>query len=213
MQKQLIGLTVLSSLILGMTAAHAAPPTAELKVKGKLSVPTCNVMAPDGGVYDLGKISATNIKSGVATTALTPITKTWTITCDADTYLTYTPQDNRSGSESASGGHNYGLGLVNGTGKIGYYTVKMSNAKIDNVASNIVCIQPGQAADCTTMSNVLKGELQGWSNADKSLKAGKTFSADLEVSAVLAGSTTMAGPITEDSKIDGSMTMNFAFGI
>ncbi|EEQ16336.1 beta-fimbriae major subunit [Yersinia frederiksenii] len=53
MKKQLAGLAVLSSLMLGMTAAHAAPPTIELKVKGKLGVPTCNVMAPDDGIYDL----------------------------------------------------------------------------------------------------------------------------------------------------------------
>ncbi|HFO2535023.1 TPA: fimbrial assembly protein, partial [Yersinia enterocolitica] len=154
-----------------------------------------------------------NVKSGVTTTALTPIKKTWTITCDSDTYLTYKAQDNRSGTESAVASQNFGLGLVNGTGKIGYYTVVMSNAKIDNVSSNILCIQTDGTSNCTTTSRLLQGELQGWSNADKSLKAGKTFSADLEVSAVLAGTTTMNGPITEDTQIDGSMTMNFAFGI
>ncbi|MFQ6308427.1 fimbrial assembly protein, partial [Yersinia enterocolitica] len=83
MKKQLIGLTVLSSLVLGMTAAHAAPPTAELKVIGTLTVPSCTVASPDEGVYDFGKLSSSLVKSGTATTALTPMTKTWTVTCDA----------------------------------------------------------------------------------------------------------------------------------
>ncbi|CNG96085.1 MULTISPECIES: DUF1120 domain-containing protein [Yersinia] len=213
MKKQLISLTALSSLVLGMAAAHAAPPTAELKVKGKLSVPTCNVIAPDGGIYDLGKISAANIKSGTTTTVLTPIKKTWTITCDAETYLSYKHLDNRSESASHVSTSSYGLGFVNGTGKIGYYTIIMSNAKIDNATSNLVCIALDGSSPCTTTSNLVKGEVHAWANADKSLKAGKTFSADLEVSAVLAGTTTMNGPINEDTQIDGSMTLNFAFGI
>ncbi|OWF75542.1 fimbrial assembly protein, partial [Yersinia rohdei] len=38
-EKQLIGLTVLSSLISGINVANAATPTAELKVIGTLTVP------------------------------------------------------------------------------------------------------------------------------------------------------------------------------
>ena len=120
MKKQLIGLSVLSSLVLGMAAAHAAPPTAELKVKGKLGVPICNITAPDNGVYDLGRISAVQVKPGTTITSLPTMSKTWIVNCDSPTYLSYRAIDNRTATSSTI---NYGLGFINGTGKIGYYTV------------------------------------------------------------------------------------------
>ncbi len=97
MKTYIFKFTLFTSIILSV-AAQAAPPSAELKVKGKLGVPSCTVIAPDGGIYDLGKISATNVKSGIATTALPTMTKTWTINCDAITYLSYTSIDNRLAS-------------------------------------------------------------------------------------------------------------------
>ncbi len=215
MKAYIAKLMLLAPVVLSF-ATQAATPTADLKVKGKLGVPTCTVIAPDNGVYDLGKISATNIKSGTTTTALPTVTKTWVTTCDTETYLTYTVQDNRSGSESATGGGNYGLGFVNGTGKIGYYTFLMTNPKVDNVSANIRCDGPpesGAEPNCTTTSRMYKNYTQGWSNADNSLKAGKTFSIDIAVHTVLAGAATMNGPVTEDTQIDGSTTINFAFAI
>ncbi|CNI37477.1 beta-fimbriae major subunit [Yersinia massiliensis] len=215
MKTQLIGLTVLASLVLGMAPAHAAPPTAELKVKGKLSVPTCTVISPDAGVYDLGKISASQVKSGTAVTALTPMTKSWVATCDAETYLNLTPTDNRRDSRSdASSALYFGLGNINNTGKIGFYTVEMKNAKVDGLSS-LVFYKNGSAGAFTTVSsaNFQQGYMFGWAETTTTQKAGKLFTADMVVSPTLAGTTTMGGPVTENANIDGSITMQFAFGI
>ncbi|WP_145599286.1 DUF1120 domain-containing protein [Yersinia alsatica] len=215
MKKQLIGLSVLSSLVLGMTAAHAAPPTAELKVKGKLSVPTCTVISPDAGVYDLGRISASQVKSGTAVTALPIVTKNWTATCDAETYLNLTPTDNRRDSRSdISNWLSFGLGNINNTGKIGFYTVEMKNAKVDGLSS-LVFYKNGSAGVFTTGSsaNLQQDYMFGWAETTTTQKAGKVFTADMVVSPTLAGTTTMGGPVTENANIDGSITMQFAFGI
>lgn len=212
MKKQLAKITVLSSLIFGINAANAEAPTAELKVIGTLTVPSCTVNAPDDGVYDFGKLSSSLIKSGAGTTALTPITKNWTVTCDAETYLNFTPVDNRAASASTAGTTNFGMGNVNGTGKIGYYTAQIKNGTVDTKPSNLFSSATSTFA-ASTVANLTTGLRTGWSSAANTQSVGKIFTADITVSPILGGTTVMAGPITEDAEIDGSMTMNFAFGI
>ncbi|HHL2561433.1 TPA: DUF1120 domain-containing protein [Yersinia enterocolitica] len=212
MKKQLAKITVLSSLIFGINAANAEAPTAELKVIGTLTVPSCTVNAPDDGVYDFGKLSSSLIKSGVTTTALTPITKNWTVNCDAETYLNFTPVDNRAESVSTAGATNFGMGHVNGTGKIGYYTAQMKNGTVDGKASNLFS-SVNSTFTATTSAYLTKDMRTGWSSAANTQSVGKIFTADITVSPTLGGTTVMGGPITEDAEIDGSMTMNFAFGI
>jgi type 1 fimbria pilin len=211
MKKQL---TVLAFLILCATAAHAAPPTAELKVKGKIGVPTCNINAPDSGVYNFGNISSTQIKSGTTTTELPKMSKSWTIICDAPTYLNVTPVDNRAATASSTETKaRFGLGSINGNGKIGFYWVVLSNAKVDNQPSNLYYTSTNAFTSVATSANLWSGSVTGWASAANTQTAGKVFSADFEVQPVLAGVTDMKGTITEDTKIDGSLTMNFAFGI
>nr|MDA5512867.1 fimbrial assembly protein [Yersinia intermedia] len=65
----------------------------------------------------------------------------------------------------------------------------------------------------TLTANLTTGLRTGWSPAANTQSTGKVFTADITVSPVLVGTITMGEPITEDVEIDGSMTMNFAFGI
>ncbi|AHG18586.1 beta-fimbriae major subunit [Chania multitudinisentens RB-25] len=212
MKKHVIAATTLSTLLLAMANAQAATPTAELKVIGELTVPACTVAAADDGVYDFGRLSATMVKPA-ATTALTPMTKTWTITCDAETYLNFAPVDNRAASVSTVATTNFGMGMVNGTGKIGYYTAQMANATVDGVASELFTsasstFTPAATADITT------GLRSGWATPTANTqKSGKVFVSDIIVSPVLASSATMNGAITDDTNLDGSMTLSFAYGI
>jgi Protein of unknown function (DUF1120) len=212
MKKQLAHITVLSSLVLGINTASADAPTAELKVIGTLTVPGCTVVAPDDGVYDFGRVSSSLVKSGTTTTPLSAIRKTWTVNCDADTYLNFTPVDNRAASASVVAATNFGMGNVNGTGKIGYYNAVMSAGTVDSVASNL--FTSANATFTATSTAILTTNMRsGWSAAVNTQKLGKVFTADITVSPMLGGTTTMGGAITDDVELDGSMTMNFAFGI
>lgn len=68
MKKHVITSITFSALLLAMTNAQAADAlTAELKVVGELTVPTCTVTATDDGIYDIGKQSSTLIKSSGST--------------------------------------------------------------------------------------------------------------------------------------------------
>ncbi|MBC3232067.1 DUF1120 domain-containing protein [Serratia fonticola] len=214
MKKPLIAATTLTSLLLTMAQAQAqaAAPTAELKVTGTLTVPSCEIAAADDGVYDLGKLSATLVKPA-ATTTLNPISKTWTITCDADTYLNFSPVDNRAASSAAVATTNFGMGMVNGTGKIGYYTAQMRNATVDGKTSGLFTSASPTFTAYTTAS-ITTGQRSGWANSTgNQQQSGKVFAAEIVVTPELASLTSMNGAITDDANIDGSMTLNFAFGI
>lgn len=208
MKKQLIALTALSYLIFGFNAANAKAPTAELTVKGQLSPPGCIVMAPDGGVYNVGEIAGHTVKPS-ALTVLPSITKNWSVICDAETYVSVTGSDNRAGS-STSGGR-YGLGFVNGAGKIGDYGVYFSNAKVDGTAKYFRKQEEAAAAILSLSIGPLNG--LSWVHANATKAPGKVFSADIEVMPRLGSVADMKGPITENVKIDGSMTLSIIIGI
>ncbi|WP_439889894.1 DUF1120 domain-containing protein [Ralstonia sp. 25C] len=215
MQARSLKLAALAALTLAAATAHAAAPTAELKVKGTLKAPTCTVVAADDGVYDFNSIDPTLIKSGTTHTALTPISKNWTVTCDANTYLTFGVLDNRDASVSTAGVNNFGMGKVNGTGNIGYYTVTFANTTVDSVPSSSFWVNTTSSAGFSDRTSVVlsKGTyLQGWSSGGTQ-KVGKVFGSTLSVAPYLGGTTTMNGAITDKVDLDGSLTLNYAFGL
>ena len=218
MQHRITKLAALSALALATAAAHAAPPTAELKVIGSIDVPGCTVAAPGGdGVYDFDVISPTLIKPGTTHTALTALKKNWVVTCDAETFLTFSVVDNRAASVSTPSATNFGLGDVNLTGKIGYYTVVMSAPTIDGMDSTAFRAVIGSGSPwASTSTSLYSTHEMGWSTGSAwsaVLKSGKVFAADLEVQPHLGGTTTMGGTVKDDVTLDGSLTMNFAFGL
>ena len=213
MQARSLNLVALAALTLAAATAHAAAPTAELKVKGTLQAPTCTVAVADDGVYDFGSISPTRIKPGTAHTALDPISKVWTVTCDADTYLTYTATDNRATSLSTAGAANFGMGKVNTTGNIGYYQVLMSNPTVDGATSSLfgttgTTVTPAATGALATTT----GFKHGWA-VGAAQKFGKVFGITLAVTPNIGGTTTMNGAITDKVDLDGSVTLTYAFGL
>ncbi|AHG19997.1 hypothetical protein Z042_10370 [Chania multitudinisentens RB-25] len=218
MKKRILCLSVLSALLFTAANAQAAAPTSELKVAGKLGTPTCTIAAPNNGIYNFGSIRASRLKPD-AIISLTSIAQSWIITCDGMTYLTITPTDNRSDSmvvtnASFQAPNHYGMGFVNGTGKIGGYRVVMANTStVDGVQTPLCKGNPGQCSLQVASVFLSKGTQTSWATANNVLKAGSVFKADIRVDADLASTSTMNGVITENTKIDGSVTLNFAFAI
>ncbi len=204
---------LISSAIVLFTSAHAfaAAPTAELKVTGKLEVPGCTLTVEDEGAYDFGTISPTMVQAGATHTMLTPLAKTWNVACTGKTYLTYQVIDNRAASSSTVDTFNFGLGNVNETGKLGYYRVVMSKATVDEKVSSVFGTN-SKAINSTPTVILNTGYTMGWSSG-ATLLAGQNFAALFEVHPQLGGTTTMNGPITDNAALDGSLTMNFSFGL
>ncbi|WP_439889893.1 DUF1120 domain-containing protein [Ralstonia sp. 25C] len=216
MQARSLNLVALAALTLAAATAHAAAPTAELKVAGTLKAPTCTVAVADGGVYDFGSISPTRIQPGTTHTKLDSLKKVWTVTCDADTYLAHSATDNRVTSVSTVGVNNFGLGKVNGTGNLGYYQALISNPTVDGVTTTIFYAAAGGPVPATGGSSGLisnaVGYKHGWS-VGAAQKAGKAFGLTIEVVPYLGGTTTMNGAITDKVDLDGSLTLTYTFGL
>jgi len=94
----------------------------DLTVRGIITPNACTPSLSSGGVIDHGKMSAKDLNA----TQITPLPKVnlqMTVTCDAPVVFALKATDNRAGSGNASG---FGLGRINGTQKLGSYSLTMS---------------------------------------------------------------------------------------
>jgi len=207
---------VASLLLVGAGAALAEAPVADLTVTGKLAVPGCTVAQSAGGTYDFGSISPMLIKP-TTNTALTSQTQTWTVSCDAQTFLSFQVIDNQAASSAGSVNTQFGLGNINGTGKIGFYTVSLSNPKVDSATGYVYTAAPGSSlVTGAATATVNKTQNQGWaasSGASAAQKAGQVFAVDMQVTPTLGSTTTMGGPLTTSVPLNGSLTINYSFGL
>ncbi|HGH0375403.1 TPA: fimbrial assembly protein, partial [Yersinia enterocolitica] len=79
----------------------------------------------------------------------------------------------------------------------------IKNGTVDGKASNLFSSATSTFAAATT-ANLTTGLRTGWSSAANTQSTGKVFVADITVSPILGGTTTMNGPITDDAELDGS---------
>ncbi|HEX7816692.1 hypothetical protein [Dyella sp.] len=201
-------------------SAFAAAPTASIKLSGTLSPPNCTVVMADDGEFGIGKISPTLIKPDKVA-VLDPVEKELVVTCDASTYLTFSVIDNEKSSSALSHKSAFGEGFVNGSGKLGYYQVLMSDAKV-SLSSGSPEI-PARAfmatAGAITPGDRIylsgdAGDVTGWADASKNeMIAAQLFKAKFTLTPTLASAKDMKGAITDDAAIAGSLTLNFKFGL
>lgn len=210
-----------------MADAHAAVDPADLAVAGTVRTPACTLSATAAGVYQYGDMSQ-SLLPVTGHVALAPQTQTWTVDCGAArTFLMYSISDNRASSASVVGESNFGLGSMPGVddSKIGYYTVGMSNAKVDGVAKSVLYVDgSGTRADASPIVIYFKSRRgYSWHTAtgaggpwaDFRSQAGSRFDVDLQVSPQLASRSVVGGghPIVDKVDMDGSATVTFSFGL
>jgi hypothetical protein len=135
------------------------------------------------------------------------------MTCDAETYLTVDAVDNRAQTNSNPSVNTFGMGMVNTTGKIGFYLLYVKQLTVDSKpAAFLDRILNGSGE--SGYFPLLRGRPAAWSTSDgSSVQSGKVFAADIGVVARLDSREKMNGPIVDNAPIDGSTTLNFAYGI
>ncbi|MGY2362931.1 DUF1120 domain-containing protein [Pseudomonas azotoformans] len=103
------------------SAGHAvAASTVDLSVKGSITPSACELSLDNGGAFDLGKISSKDLSRDIQTD-LPEQTTQMTVTCEAATLMAIESTDNRAGSSYWDNGEEtFGLGLINGTQKLGF---------------------------------------------------------------------------------------------
>lgn len=211
MKKNVISAGIIAVIMnMGSAMASMSP---ELKVQGQMAVPSCQLSLQNGGVFDFGKISNSLISTNSATALTTKVSQVM-VDCEAETFLSFTVVDNREGTASNSSTTNFGLGAVNGDGKLGYYRLTALAANVDGSSSQLYSATKGSTSfPAAQGANVDKNKIIGWALADNIQRSGKKFSTLLSVEPFLASSKDMGGPITDNVKLDGSATLNFAYGL
>lgn len=122
MNKHLIALA--STLLITGTAPAFAASTVDLTVKGIITPNACTPSLSSGGVIDHGKMSAKDLNA-TQITMLPPVELQMTVTCDAPVIFALKATDNRIGSGTGSG---FGLGFINGTQKLGSYSLSLGTS-------------------------------------------------------------------------------------
>ncbi|MBC3300740.1 DUF1120 domain-containing protein [Pseudomonas sp. SWRI18] len=195
------------ALLSGAGSAMAAS-SVDLTVKGLITPSACEPTLSSGGTYDIGKISAKDLNADTST-SVGEYTFQMTVTCDAATLMAIEPQDNRPGSSSDDDPTRFGLGLINGTEKLGFLEMSLSSILADGVAGRGIASADGgltwtserrlrndsitSVADNTTLAPVPVGLL----------------TADLNLFASIAPTSGLT--LTNEVAIDGSVTLTVKY--
>ncbi|EPM1537490.1 DUF1120 domain-containing protein, partial [Serratia marcescens] len=128
--------------------------------------------------------------------------------------LTFKVTDNRLGTASVAGSQNFGLGSVNATGKLGYYTVSAMRGRVDGEIVSLFATATNTIPATLSKLNFEHGKRIGWARSgSKEVAVGKEFALMFITEAFLAKRSDMHGGIGEDTKLDGSTTLEFGFGL
>ncbi|PHN66344.1 hypothetical protein AO268_21785 [Pseudomonas sp. ICMP 8385] len=127
-------------MLLGCTATYAAS-TVDLTVKGLIVPSACTPSLSGGGVIDHGKISAKDLNTNNPTPIGTH-TLSMVVSCDSAITFALHSVDNRAGSSMFSS--DYGLGLINGNQKLGWFHLMLNNLIADGVAVQSIASVNGQ---------------------------------------------------------------------
>ncbi|NVZ22928.1 DUF1120 domain-containing protein [Pseudomonas costantinii] len=128
---------LIASLLLTGSASVFAASSVDLTVVGLITPSACEPTLSNGGSVDYGKISAKDL-SATQSTFLDAQTVQITVTCDAATLMALEGKDNREGSDFNNDLMEFGLGLINGTEKLGAMTLRLLTPVADGVAARTI---------------------------------------------------------------------------
>lgn len=138
---------MVSALALAAMGPAMAASSVDVNVKGRITPAACTPALSNAGVVDHGKISRKDLDPHNKPTALPVATLQLRVDCSAPTLIAIKSHDNRAGSsgEESIGQSNFGLGLVNGDTKVGWYLLKTANALADGVGRPMIESNDGAA--------------------------------------------------------------------
>ncbi|MGY2374238.1 DUF1120 domain-containing protein [Pseudomonas sp. SDO524_S393] len=192
-----------------MSAGHAlAASSVDLSVKGTITPSACTPALGNGGQFEVGKIASKDLKPDDFTWLGDFVTQV-SVTCDAPTLMAIEPKDNRAGSEAMGEPAYFGLGLINGSEKLGSMSLLLEKAFADGVASRAIDSLDGGA---TWTRHSVIGPDRITSVADTSTYAPipvQVFEAQMTVTPSIA--PTRGLTLTEEVPIDGSVTLTVRY--
>ena len=212
--KKLLSVIVATVAAAGIGHTMAAS-SVDLSVKGSITPSACTPMLGSGGVVDHGKIGLKDLDF-YRPTALPVAMLQLSVDCTASTLIAIKSRDNRAGSsgEGGPGQPNFGLGLANGTTKIGWYLLKMANAQADSAVRSLV-----ESSDGKKWSDACQPDLVWQVNGMRAISSGvggdpspmavQNMTVDIQVETTIVRRQDL--PAREETPIDGSATLDIVY--
>ncbi|HEF4757823.1 TPA: DUF1120 domain-containing protein [Pseudomonas putida] len=200
--------TLFGAILLAGSASAFAASSVDLTVTGLITPSACTPTLANGGVVDYGKISAKDLNAD-KTTPLGEKGVELYVTCDAATLVALEPKDNREGSSSVDGKQNFGLGLINGTEKLGRMALYLDATIADGVSVRRIRSEDG-GLTWSANARLSNGDLT--SVADTNILAPlpfQTLTGRLTAAAVIAPTKDLT--LTNEVSIDGSVTLTVRY--
>lgn len=206
---------VTAALLLAAAGQAVGASSVDLTVTGLITPAACTPALSAGGVVDHGKISRKDLNIGTPT-ALPVATLQLSVSCDASTLIAIKGRDNRAGSsaETGTGQPNYGLGLVNGDRKVGWYMLKTANGQADGVERPVI-----ESSNGTSWSDATHPGLIWQVNGMRTLSAStgsdaaplpmQVMTLDILVETMIARRDSL--PATQEVPMDGSATLEVVY--
>lgn len=212
--KQLLNLMVAAIALAAVGQAMAAS-SVDLSVKGSITPAACTPVLGNGGRVDHGKISFKDLNR-TGETKLPVQTLPFSVNCTAPTLFAVKPTDNRAGSSAEWNGASsfFGVGVVNGDVKVGFYSLKMNNSTADAIAQPVIESADGQVwFDALDNTQVWQ---PGWLRSFKDVGAGAITPQPIQVMATdIVVETSIRDkaflPANQEIPIDGSATLDVVY--
>ncbi len=188
-------------------AGHAlAASSVDLAVRGLITPSACQPSLSNSGAYDLGKISAKDLNANTYT-RLPKHTMQLDVTCEAPTLLALENKDNRAGSEFDEGA-GFGLGMINGTEKVGVLGANLASSMADGAAARTInaYLDGAWSAGDFFMPDYL---ISVANNSTLAPMPVQHWTADLILAPIIAATNTLT--LDNEAPIDGSVTLTVRY--
>ncbi|MGR3888114.1 DUF1120 domain-containing protein [Pseudomonas sp. 1152_12] len=196
--------TLIGSLMLAAASTAFAASSTDLTVKGLIVPSACVPGLTNGGVVDYGKVSAKDLNADKSTSLPIQILQ-FTLDCDAETLVAMEAKDNREGSDSNNDFMEFGLGMINGTEKLGGMELKLFNP-LSNGASISTIGSYDNGANWSSERQLMRDNILAPAATGVNAPIPvQQWTADLHVMPFIAKTSGLT--LTNEVAIDGSVTL------
>lgn len=199
---------LIATLLLTGAGTALAASSVDLTVRGLITPSACEPTLSGGGNVEIGKISAKDLNAATET-PLADHPLQLTVTCDAATLMAIEPKDNRAGSASVVDDAAFGLGLVNGAEKLGYFAMTMTSAVADGVDVGPIASRDNGLTWTRLVALINNGITSVADSTTVAPVPVQSLVADLTVSPFIAPANSLT--LTEEVPIDGSTTLTVKY--
>lgn len=200
--------TLIATLLLVGVSNSFAASSIDMSVRGLITPSACSPSLGNGGQYNVGKISAKDLKLNDYTSLGDYVTQL-TVTCEAPTLMAIEPKDNRAGSEAMGEPSYFGLGLINGSEKLGSVSAFLEKVFADGVAARATDSMDG-GSTWERHRSISPNSITSVANSAAYTPIPvQSFEAQMMLTPVIAPASTLT--LTEEVPIDGSITLTVRY--